>query len=103
MMVFRGILNKNGSANKIQIFFDFDTPTPYTSRMYIDNISYDIIITDSSCIIENIPYDYKVKNFKDETIIVGKEPTNLFHCCCPCFFKPNFFVLTNRDEYNDQV
>lgn len=78
MSIFNGIFNDNGKERQVEFYFDIEKNPKKIS-------------------IENKIFDCQVKKINDETIIVGKEENSLFHCILPCFFQPNFFVITDKN------
>jgi hypothetical protein len=98
MLIFNGILNDNGSDKKIILFLEDNTNFPYTSDCYINNVRVNINMDNNICTIQNTKYEYYIKKYDDELLLVGKEIGNFFHYVLSCFYKQNFFVLTNKDE-----
>lgn len=98
MSVFNGILNDNGEEKKIRLFVDFETPTPYNTDFYVDEIYVNAIIEPAKINIQNKNYNYCIKKCDGEVIIAGKEEPSLFHWILPCVCKQIFFVLTNKQE-----
>ncbi|AYV84991.1 MAG: putative ORFan [Satyrvirus sp.] len=101
MAVFNGILNNNGSENKILLYFDLYRITPYITDFFMENTRSDAIIDGDKCVIDDNEYDYEIKNYDDEILIYGRERINLCYWCFPCFsyfWKPKFFLLTNKEE-----
>lgn len=98
MFVFNGIMNVNGIEKKIKLFFENNIYQTYDIDFYINDCKVDAIIEKDTCIIQNSRYKYGIKIYKDEILIFGKEYANLLHYIIPCIYRPNFFVLTNKEE-----
>ncbi|XWV26379.1 putative orfan [Tupanvirus soda lake] len=98
MITFRGIFNDNGREKLIRIYLDLEATGPYTTDFYIDNIRTDARIDKNICKIQNVEYQYTIKNFQDEIILAAKEIDNLLHLIFPCFYKQKFFVVSNKEE-----
>lgn len=77
MLIFKGILNKNGYESLITICVN---PFNTDNWLYYDNINY----------------KYVTKVYIGEIIIIGIENETLMHKLFPCFCKPSFFVVTSH-------
>ena len=102
MIAFNGILNIKGLENRIRIFLKMDTDQPYQTDIYIDNIRSHASINHGIYTIKEIDYQCKIKHYRDEILIAGKEIDNgcfaLLYLIFPCLARPNFFLLTNKQE-----
>jgi hypothetical protein len=98
MIGFNGILNDNGMEKYIRIYLDMAETFPYKTEICIDNTWTDAIINKETCLVQNVEYQYIIKQFQDEIIIAAKETQNIFHFFCPCIYEPKFFVVTNKEE-----
>lgn len=95
---FNGILNDNGTEMKVILHLKKITTLPYIAECYLDNDHIYAYMGRGICIIQNTTYDYRVKKSDNEILIIGKEHSNFFHSIFSCFYKPKFFVLTNKEE-----
>lgn len=98
MIAFNGLINDNGLETEIRIFFDLDINEPYETDIYFDNKQITALIDNNSIIIGDVEYEYYVRVYQNETLIVGKEIDGIFHCMFPCFNNKKFFVVTDRQE-----
>lgn len=98
MVEFSGILNNNGTEKKIIVNFYPGFGSPYITSGYVDKNKIEIRVKMDIIIIDGTEYIFKIFNKNDEFLVAGREKTNIFHELMPCLFKPNFFVLTNKQE-----
>lgn len=98
MRVFNGILNDNGLESKIILYLDPCKITPYVTDYYINNNRYEAKIDDNEYTLIDTVYEYKIKKYHDEILIMGKEKLNFWYICFPCLYRPKFFLLTDKEE-----
>jgi len=98
MSVFNGIINNNGWETKIRLYLDTTIPIPYITDLFIGDAITDAYINYDTCTLQNTQYEYCVKIYENEILIVGKEIGNFFHCLLPCFYRQKYFVMTNKEE-----
>ena len=96
-MFFSGILNENGIEKTLHIYLDLDLHYSYIPDAYIDYFEASIQINKKYIKINDIEYEYEIKFLENETLFVGKETFAPKHYLF-CFCRPNFFVLTNKQE-----
>lgn len=94
MSYFYGVLNDHGLEKMVKLFLDL----PYTTEMVVGDETVPVVIDDETCSIDGTDYNYEIKSDNNETFIIGKEDTNIWHCCLPCFFHPKYFLLTNKNS-----
>lgn len=93
---FYGLLNDGEKEDRIRLILQFEFNLPVILDLFINNdkknfkLGYDKIIMDDS------EYNYKIKHINDETIIAGKEVSNIYQYIAPCIFPQKYFTLTNK-------
>lgn len=98
MSLFHGIFNNNGYENTVSMYFDLNSNIPHITDFYVKKTRTDAIINGDTCMIDDVEYNFSIKNYNNEIIIAGKEINNILHWVLPCIYKPKFFVLSNKER-----
>lgn len=106
MLVFNGILNNNGIEKKIRLFLKNSSLSEgdqeiYETDFFMEDIKSIAFVHPTTIVLSDSKYQIFFKKYEDEILLMGKETStfcDLFTCAFPCFHKPKFFVMTNKEE-----
>lgn len=96
MHTYSGLYNNNGFVYRLKIHMNIEAIAPYETCCFLENECMSVTVNENKLSIGNIEYNYKLSNSGQEMIIVGSETPNFLHYIFSCFYRPIFFVLSNK-------